>query len=214
MENTSPQGTDSAWVEQVTTWVADAGVLNEDVETHIRNAFAKVPRAPFVEPTQKRFALGDVDLPIAHGQCVYRPSILIRMVALINLQKRMRVLILGAGSGYLCAVIGAAGAQVFGVEAIGALAQSSRKLLDSLGHHGVVIQRGDGNKGWDEVGPFDAIIATYPIVNELELPLGQLRAGGTLVAPVVNDDCVRLTLWKRSEESYKRTVFEKVEIVS
>ena len=126
----------------------------------------------------------------------------------------MRVLILGAGSGYLCAVIGAAGAQVFGVEAIGALAQSSRKLLDSLGHHGVVIQRGDGNKGWDEVGPFDAIIATYPIVNELELPLGQLRAGGTLVAPVVNDDCVRLTLWKRSEESYKRTVFEKVEIVS
>jgi protein-L-isoaspartate(D-aspartate) O-methyltransferase len=212
MDSVAPQTPESDWIAQVATWVSEAGVLNEDVETHVRNAFSRVPRAPFVDEQQRRFALGDIDLPIAHGQRLYRPSLLIRMVSLINLQKRMRILVLGAGSGYLCAVLSAAGAQVFGVEAIGALAQGSRKLLDSLGHHGVVVQRGDGNRGWEEAGPFDAIIVTYPVVNELDLPLGQLRVSGALVAPVSSEGVSRLTLWRRSSESYKRMVFEKIDV--
>jgi protein-L-isoaspartate(D-aspartate) O-methyltransferase len=132
------------------------------------------------------------------------------MAGLINLQKRMRILVLGAGSGYLCAVLQAAGAHVFGVECIGALAQSARKHLDAIGFHGVVVQRGDGNKGWDEAGPFDAIICAYKVDNDLDLPLGQLRSGGTLVVPVRSEQGARITVWRKTGESHKRTVFEEV----
>jgi protein-L-isoaspartate(D-aspartate) O-methyltransferase len=210
MVDAATTNTSSDWADRVSEWVQESAILNEDVEAHVRNAFARVPREPFVVADQRRFASGDIDLRIANDQVLFKPSLLIRMAGLINLQKRMRILVLGSGSGYLCAVFNAAGAQVFGVEQIGALAQGSRKLLDSLGHHGVVIQRGDGNKGWDEAAPFDAILVTYPLSNDLDLPLAQLRAGGSLVALVLSERGARLTLWRRTEESYKRTVFEEI----
>jgi len=210
MDNTAIDNTASEWVARVAEWVREAGILNEDVEAHVLHAFSRVPRAPFVDPAHARFALGDTDLPVAHGQWLWRPSLLIRFAGLINLQKRMRILVLGAGSGYLCAALSAAGAQVFGVESIGALAQSSRKHLDASGFHGVVVQRGDGNKGWEDAGPFDAIIVAYKVENDLDLPLGQMRVGGTLVAPVVSDEGARLTVWRKSAEGFKRTVFEEV----
>jgi protein-L-isoaspartate(D-aspartate) O-methyltransferase len=212
MNNVAAQSGSSEWIERVSDWVLEAGILNEDVELHVKSAFARVPRDPFVEADQRRFALGDVDLPIGQGQVLHRPSLLIRMAGLINLQKRMRILVLGSGSGYLCAVLNAAGAQVFGVENVGALAQGSRKLLDSLGHHGVVIHRGDAKKGWDDAAPFDSIIVTYTLSNDLDLPLSQLRVGGSLAALVVSERGARITQWRRTEEGYKRTVFEEVRI--
>jgi protein-L-isoaspartate(D-aspartate) O-methyltransferase len=106
-----------------------------------------------------------------------------------------------------------AGAQVFGIESVGALAQATRKRLDTLGHHGVVIQRGDASKGWDDAGPFDAIIVTYPVTDDLGLPLAQLSVNGVLVVPVAcDDDAAQITVWRRTAESFKRTVFERIEV--
>jgi protein-L-isoaspartate(D-aspartate) O-methyltransferase len=210
MSNAAANTADADWIDRVSHWVAQAEILNEDVEAHVRSAVAKVPRVLFAAPQDGVRALQDVDLQIGHGQWLHRPSLLIRMLSLIHLRKRMRVLVLGSGNGYMCAVCNAAGAQVFGVEPVAALAQASRKLLDSLGHHGVVVRRGDVNKGWDDAGPFDAIVVCYPVDNDLDLPLAQLRAGGTLVAPVISERGARLTVWSRSAEGYKRTVFEEV----
>jgi protein-L-isoaspartate(D-aspartate) O-methyltransferase len=165
-----------------------------------------------VEPEYRDQAEQDVDIPLPHGQWLTRPSVQIRMMALINLQRRMRVLELGFGSGYLCAVMAAAGAQVFGLETVGSFAQSSRKQLDSLGHHGVVVRRGDGKKGWPEVAPFDAIVVSYPVASESDLPLDQLALGGTLVAPLIAGNGQRLTVWRRTPDSLKRVVFEEVSL--
>jgi protein-L-isoaspartate(D-aspartate) O-methyltransferase len=211
MQNAATKAAGQDWADEVTRLVSAAGILNEDVEAHVRNAFAKVDRRLFLDAQWHARALQDVDLPLGSDQWLTRPSLLIRMAGLINLQKRMRILVAGSGSGYLCAVCNAAGAQVFGVEQIAALAQMGRKLLDTLGFHGVVIHRGNASKGWSEVAPFDAIIVTYPVTDDLSLPLDQLSMNGSLVVPVVSEDGARLTVWKRTPESFKRTVFEEVE---
>lgn len=205
------QTVQTGWAERVAKLVAEAGILNEDVESHVRSAFARVDRRPFVDPQCGDQTLEDVELPVGHDQWMARPSLLVRMAGLINLQKRMRILVAGSGSGYLCAVLNAAGAQVFGVEQIAALAQSSRKLLDNLGYHGVVIHRGNASKGWEDVSPFDAIVVTYGVRDDLSLPLRQLSMNGSLVVPVLSERNARLTVWKRTPESFKRTVFEEVE---
>jgi protein-L-isoaspartate(D-aspartate) O-methyltransferase len=211
MENTASKFSDSNWTALISQLVSDSAILNEDVESHIRSAFSKVDRKHFLDPQWHSRAHQDVDLPLPGEQWLTRPSILIRMSSLINLEKRMRILVAGSGSGYLCAALSMAGAQVFGVEQIAQLAQSSRKSLDTLGYHGVIIHRGNANKGWQEVAPFDAIIVTYPVSDDSGLPLAQLSLNGTLVVPVFSDDSTRLTVWKRSNDSYKRTVFEEVE---
>ena len=123
----------------------------------------------------------------------------------------MRILELGFGSGYLCAVMSAAGAQVFGVDTIGTLAQSSRKVLDSLKHHGVIVRRGEGRKGWADAAPFDAIVVSYPVLLESELPLTQLSDGGALVAPFASHGITNLAVWNRSGDTVRRIVFEEVE---
>ncbi len=212
MQNTKVCSESDSWTSQVELWVSEAGIISEDVESNVRNAFARVNRSLFVEPEYRDKADQDTDLPLPHGQWLTRPSIQIRMMALINLRRRMRILELGFGSGYLCAVMAAAGAQVFGLETVGSFAQSSRKQLDSLGHHGVVVRRGDGKKGWPEVAPFDAIVVSYPVASESDLPLDQLALGGILVAPLSAGNGHRRAVWQRTPDSFKRVVFEEVSV--
>lgn len=204
-----PDGT--LWAQCVEQWVCDAGILDESVEERVRESFAAVPRHHFIEEMYLHHATKDVDLPIEEGQWLTRPSLLIRMMGLINLNKRMRILELGFGSGYLCAVMSAAGAQVFGVDTIGTLAQSSRRVLDSLKHHGVIVRRGEGRKGWADAAPFDAIVVSYPVLLESELPLNQLVDGGSLVAPFVSNGITRLVVWTRVGEKTRRVIFEEIE---
>lgn len=202
------------WLRVVHRFVQDAGILNEDVERTVYQSFAAIPRLGFGNGCSEQKAIDDVDLPLAEGGHLTRPSTLVRMMGLINLRRRMRILELGFGSGYLCAVMAAAGAQVFGVESNTSLAQSTRKQLDSLGLSGIVVRRGEGHKGWEDVSPFDAIVVSYPVGGELELPLTQLSEGGVLVAPLVCDDGVRLAVWKRLPEGMRRVLFEQVEFHS
>jgi protein-L-isoaspartate(D-aspartate) O-methyltransferase len=196
------------WQSAVTRWVREAGILNEDVEQTVLAGFAAVHRGSFAEPLHATVTYEDCDLPLALGGCLTRPTHLIRMMGLINLSRRMRVLELGVGSGYLCAVMAAAGAQVFGVELNTQLVQAARKQLDSLGLQGVVVRRGDGRKGWEEVSPFDAIVVSYPVRGEDELPLRQLAPNGTLVVPTISGAGHQLTLWKRSGDDFRKIVFE------
>jgi len=211
MQNANVLPDENLWAQCVEQWVADAGILDEEVERRVRESFSAVPRHHFIEPMYAHHAIKDVDLPIEEGQWLTRPSVLIRMMGLINLDKRMRVLELGFGSGYLCAVMSAAGAQVFGVDTIGTLAQSSRKVLDALKHHGVIVRRGEGRKGWADAAPFDAIVVSYPVLLESELPLNQLADGGVLVAPIASHGITNLAVWTRSGDTARRVVFEEVE---
>lgn len=211
MQNANAILDESLWAQCVEQWVCDAGILDEEVERRVRDSFTAVPRHHFIEPMYLHHAVKDVDLPIEEGQWLTRPSILIRMMGLINLDRRMRILELGFGSGYLCAVMSAAGAQVFGVDTIGTLAQSSRKVLDALKHHGVIVRRGEGRKGWADAGPFDAIVVSYPVLLESELPLNQLVDGGVLVAPLASHGITRLVVWTRVGDATKRVVFEEIE---
>jgi protein-L-isoaspartate(D-aspartate) O-methyltransferase len=212
MQQAYPIPEDSNWKENVYQWVSEAGILNEDVERLVTHCVAAVPRCHFVDEKYRALASQDVDIPLAHGQWLTRPSLLIRILGLVNFRRRMRILELGFGSGYLCAVMAAGGCQIFGVETVGVFAQNSRKQLDTLGHHGVVVRRGEGRKGWPEVGPFEAIITSYAVSDERDLPLSQLAIGGVLVAPLVVDGAHRLVLWTRGEEGLRRVVFEEVEV--
>lgn len=211
MQQEIVQSDDTLWRRCVEQWVADACMLDEHVEIRVLESFVAVPRRHFISQQYQHHAERDVDLPIDEGQWMTRPSTLIRMMGLINLNKRMRILELGFGSGYLCAVMAAAGAQVFGVDTIGTLAQTSRKTLDSLKHHGVIVRRGEGRKGWADAAPFDAIVVSYPVLLESELPLSQLQDGGVLVAPLVSQGITRLTVWTRCGDSCRRVSFEEVE---
>jgi protein-L-isoaspartate(D-aspartate) O-methyltransferase len=148
------------------------------------HAMRTVPRHEFVLPADRRRAYGDHPLPLTHGQTISQPYIVAFMTELLKPRQGMKVLEVGTGSGYQAAVLAEAGAQVFTVEIIGALATSAEERLQRLGFTNVRTRHADGFFGWQEEAPFDRIIVTAAAGHIPPPLIEQLKPGGRMVIPV------------------------------
>ncbi len=150
----------------------------------VLEAMARVPRHAFVPSGQARQAYADRPLPIGHGQTISQPYIVAEMTRLLRLQPEDRVLEIGTGSGYQAAVLTEFTPHVFTVEIIAPLAERAGDALREHGYDIVRVRVGDGYHGWEEKGPFDAIIVTCA-AGQIPPPLvRQLAPGGRMVIPV------------------------------
>ena len=157
-------------------------------------AMGCVPRHVFVDEAFYLRAYDDDALPIGYEQTISHPSTVARMLGLLRegalkLGGRCdRVLEVGTGCGYQCAVLAYFVRELYSIERIEPLYHLARvnlakvqSVLPSEPH----LRFGDGLIGWPEVGSFDGIVlaaAGMAIPQDL---LEQLRVGGVLVAPVV-----------------------------
>ena len=177
--------------------VSKAGILDPDTEETLIKAFSAVPRDQFIASAFNARASEDISLPIGYGQTISKPSTVARMLGLLGIRRGMRILEIGCGSGYASAVMAATGAQVFAIEYLGFLAQSTRKLLDELNFQNILVRRGDGRRGWPEHAPFDGILISTAFTKiEPELLAQLLNPGGRMVAPVGDARGQILTLWE------------------
>jgi protein-L-isoaspartate(D-aspartate) O-methyltransferase len=160
-------------------------------------AMGEVPREEFVPERYRSRAYADSALPIGEGQTISQPWIVAAICQALELGGGERVLEVGAGSGYSAAVLALLAGEVIGVERHRSLAATARQALDSFGVAGVELVVGDGSRGLPERAPFDgiAVHATAP-APPLTL-LGQLAAGGRLVAPIAADRADMLTVFRR-----------------
>lgn len=195
--------------------LARAAVLDDEVEETLFKAFSTVPRHLFVDERYMHEAYLDSALPLEFGQLLSRPSVVARMMSLIAPKKGQRIFEVGSGSGYTAALLATTGAQVYGMEEQGFLAQKTRKKLDALHFQNILIGHGDGMKGWKEHAPFDAICVWTPITKiEADLFMQLVSPGGKLVAAVGDDNSQVLHLWEAREGGIKMTKLERVELLA
>ncbi len=155
--------------------VKDAAVLS---------AMGKVPRHLFVQEALRAQAYEDHPLPIGHGQTISQPYIVALMSALLEVGPGMRVLEIGAGSGYQAAVLAEMGAEVYSVERIKELYLTARERMTGMRYFNVRLKLDDGTLGWPEHAPFDRIMVT---AGGPEVPgplIEQLGDPGILLIPV------------------------------
>ena len=156
------------------------GVTNQAVLTAMRT----VPRNLFVPDEYLDRAYADHPLPIGYGQTISQPYIVALMSGALQAKPGDRILEIGTGSGYQAAVLAAMDMEVYTVEIIPELAGIAGEQLSEAGYGGVEILNADGYFGWEENGPYDAIIVTAA-PDHLPQPLaGQLIEGGRLVIPI------------------------------
>lgn len=167
--------------ERLVQRLAAGGIHNEAVLERIR----AVPRHLFIDEALASRAYENTALPIGQGQTISQPYIVARMSeALIEHKLPRRVLEIGTGSGYQCAVLARLVEQVYTVERIEELLRNARRRFRKLGLGNIRSRHDDGRLGWPEEAPFDAIIVTAAgAALEPEL-LAQLAPDGCLVAPV------------------------------
>lgn len=147
-------------------------------------AMGEVPRHLFVQEALAAHAYEDTSLPIGYGQTISQPYMVARMSELLEAERGMRVLEIGAGCGYQMAVLAAMGCVVYGMERVREIYQATLARLRRLRLMRAQLHLGDGTLGLPPAAPFDRIIVSAG-GPEIPPPLvSQLGNGGVLLIPV------------------------------
>jgi protein-L-isoaspartate(D-aspartate) O-methyltransferase len=184
------------------------GVIKSE---RVRKALLSVPREEFVLPEYRMMAYEDRPLPLFKGATISAPHMVAMMCELIEPRSGMKILEVGAGSGYHAAVCAEAierRGKVYTIEIVKELAVYAAQNIERLGYWGVVeVYHGDGRRGLERHAPFDAVIVTAAASGIPRTLVDQLRDGGVLVIPVEEGaGQVLYRVVKRGEKIEKRAV--------
>ena len=188
----------------------DMGIDDE----RVLQAIKKVPRHLFIEEALASRAYEDTALPIGYGQTISQPYVVALMTQALFAERPLaKILEVGSGSGYQTAILATLAAQVYSVERIGALLQTARRRLVTLGYRNVSCKLSDGNQGWPEHAPYDGILVTAAPAEVPETLVTQLAVGGRMVIPVAGVDIQELWLIRNTGTGTSRTRLEDVNFV-
>ncbi len=183
-------------------------------------ALDAVPRHVFIDTALAAQAYEDTSLPIGHGQTISKPSVVARMISLLLAGAAARarnglgkVLEIGTGCGYQCALLAQLGDSVVSVERIRALFDKAREHLAPLRLDRVRLVHGDGVRGHAPNAPYHSIIAAAVADEPAAAWLEQLAVGGRLITPVRNGAVQMLAVVDREVSGYKRVDLEEVHFV-
>ena len=168
--------------ERLIQRLMDQGIAN----TAVLDVMRSVPRHLFLDEALAHRAYEDTALPIGYSQTLSQPFIVARMTeALLNNARRLnKVLEIGTGSGYQTAILAKLVNKLYTVERIKPLLHKARQRLSQLKLTNVSYRLADGNLGWTDLEPYDAILsAAAPAVVPSALKQ-QLAPNGVLVTPV------------------------------
>ncbi|OIQ47289.1 MAG: protein-L-isoaspartate O-methyltransferase [Gammaproteobacteria bacterium MedPE] len=182
-------------------------------DLNVLAAIAATPRQLFIDQALEYKAYENTALPIGHGQTISQPYIVAKMTQLLLAKGPVdKVLEIGTGSGYQCAILAQLVGHVFSVERIKALQRVATRRLRSVDLHNVSMKHGDGWQGWASKGPYDAIMVTAaPSEVPVDL-LQQLVDGGQLIIPV-GDVTQTLLIITREGERFTQQKVEAVKFV-
>ena len=163
-------------------------------------AMESMDRAVFVHEKFLDQAWEDQALPIDCAQTISQPYVVGLMTQALQVGPRHRVLEIGTGSGYQCAVLSRLARFVYSVERYKSLLKEAEGRLKTLGLDNVFTRHGDGGEGWPEQAPFDRIMVTAASPHEPKDLLRQLKPGGVLVAPVGRGSVQMLNRYTADED--------------
>ncbi|MER7752981.1 methyltransferase domain-containing protein [Kitasatospora sp. NPDC097643] len=112
------------------------------------------------------------------------PSIVFQMLELLDLTAGMRVLEIGAGTGFNAALLAhrLGDVNVTTIEIDPVVADLARANLKSNGYAPAVVC-GDGSLGWGAEAPYDRVVATCSVKRVPYSWIRQTRPGGVILAP-------------------------------
>jgi protein-L-isoaspartate(D-aspartate) O-methyltransferase len=170
-------------------------------QTELLQAMETVPRHLFVPERVRPEAYFDEPLPLGPGgDALLQPYMSALMIELLKLDGSQKVLEIGTGTGYDAAVLSKLAREVYTIEISPERGEEARSRLRDLGFKNVEVRIGDGNQGWAEQAPFDAIILTAAPEEVPPRLLEQLRVNGRMVVAVGGSPFQQLTLLVKTSE--------------
>jgi protein-L-isoaspartate(D-aspartate) O-methyltransferase len=184
----------------------------------IKNAMLKVPREDFIPLAYRDYAYLEVPFPLpgehASISCPHSYPLFYEPLGLDEGHKFLEV---GLGSGYGTAlareIVGENGL-VVSIEIDPLTFDYAKKNLELAGYHDIVLVKGDGGLGYPGLSPYDRICITAACTDIPPPLLEQLKLGGRLIAPVIEQGIQYLVLHEKGDRGLTRQILCEVLYVS
>ncbi len=180
--------------QQIRTW----DVLDNDV----LQTLVDIRRETFVPAACQSLAFVDTEIPLPCGQNMFAPKLEARLLQEAAVRPDEQVLEIGAGSGYMAALLAHHARHVVTVEIEPELHKLAEANLKACGIANVTVALGDAARGWAGSGahaaPYDVIMVSGSLPLLPQSLLDQMKVGGRLLAIVGEAPVMAACLVKRT----------------
>lgn len=159
--------------------LSEMGIQDEKILA----AFDAIPRHYFLDLAFDEQAYTNMAFQIGSGQTISHPYTVAFQTQLLELEKGMKVLEIGTGSGFQTAILCQLGAKVYSIERHQPLHLKAKQMLDFFKFNPSLFF-GDGYKGNRVYAPYDRILVTCGAPDLPQTLLDQLKIGGIMIIPV------------------------------
>jgi len=179
------------------------------LDKEVLQLLSVVKREEFVPLAHKALAFFDMEIPLAggaeealrSGYCMLAPKVEARLLQDVAPRAHEKVLEVGAGSGYMAALLAHRAQRVISLELNPELVAMARANLQKAGITNAEVREADGSRGLAAEGPFDVIVLSGSVAEVPQALLGQLKVGGRLAAVVGFEPVMRATIITRTGEA-------------
>lgn len=191
----------------MSTSLAHENMIKQQIRTmnitdpKIIDILTATPRDAFVPNAHKALAYSETMLPLPFNQHMLTPAIEAEMLKAAQLKPTDKVLEVGTGSGYFTALLAKASHHVFSVEQHDDLVLHAAQALFENHVHNITLDTGDAAQGWDQHGPYDAIVITGSLPILPEAFTQALTLGGRLIAVLGDAPTMELTRTTRASNN-------------
>jgi protein-L-isoaspartate(D-aspartate) O-methyltransferase len=188
--------------QQIRTW--------DVLDPEILELLVVVKREAFVPDAYKSLAFVDTEIPLPCGENMLMPKFEARMLQEAGVKKHENVLEIGAGSGYMAALLAHKARHVTTVEIEPQLRDLAQKNLSDYGVTNVNVVLGDGVSGWEGSGsnsaPYDVIVLSGSLPVLPDAFLKQIKVGGRIIAVIGEAPFMSAKKITRTSDSVYETV--------
>ena len=179
------------------------------LDLEVLELLSLVRREDFVPLAHKALAFVDMQIPLLgsgeeamqQGHCMLEPKVEARMLQDLHVKPHEKVLEVGAGSGYMAALLARRALRVISLELHPELVKMARANLQRAGISNAEVRQADGAAGLPAEGPFDVIVLSGSVAEVPPALLAQLKVGGRLAAIVGFEPVMRATFITRTGET-------------
>jgi protein-L-isoaspartate(D-aspartate) O-methyltransferase len=176
------------------------------LDTDVLDLLLVVKREDFVPAAHKALAFVDTEIPLPGGEAMLTPKVEARLLQEVAVKKHENVLEVGAGSGYMAALLAHKARHVTTVEILPELKSLAEANLARAGVTNVTVELGDGAQGWTKGAPYDVIVISGALETLPEAFLKQLKVGGRLAAIIGTAPVMSAQIVTRVSETAYDTV--------
>jgi protein-L-isoaspartate(D-aspartate) O-methyltransferase len=172
------------------------------LDTDVLELLVVVKREAFVPAAYRSLAFVDSEIPLPNGENMLVPRVEARVMQELAVKKHETVLEIGAGSGYMAALLAYKARSVTTVEIDSELKALAQKNLTEYGVTNVDVVQADGIQGYGDA-QYDVIVLSGSVPSVPEKLLAQLKVGGRMFAVVgTQPTMVAQIITRASDVSY------------